>query len=500
MLKSFRFPVVAAAAVALMTIFPAASGRASEPAGATPPPLPMVKVKNRVTDAFWRERAPRTPETLDGFTNRAFPEPRLNPWGGRTDRKTKATGFFRIEKQGDRWWLVDPDGGLYIHAGVAGVSPGKTPTNQAALKEKFGTPDKWSSETARLLRDMGFSGAGAWSDVPLLRGVPEPSRMVYTVIGIAGAPGMPQSQTGGFMSTFGKKQRATSPGVGHTNFPNSCIPVFHPDFPAHCDEFAKPLAGLKDDRWLLGYFSDNELPMPRLEKYLELPPNDPAMGSSYQAAKAWLDSRKGKNATLEDVTAEDKEAFSEFAYERYLSLTTSAIRKYDPNHLCLGPRYYSIEERNQPGVFRVAGKYLDVIGVNYYFVWNPDPRELANWAKWAGKPVMITEWYAKGMDSGFPNNSGAGWTVPTQEDRGLFYQTFTLGLLESKACVGWHWFKYMDNDPTDPKAEASNVDANKGMVTNRFEAYGPLIDRMRSLNQHVYGLADYFDRKTVAKR
>jgi hypothetical protein len=40
--------------------------------------------------------------------------------------------------------------------------------------------------------------------------------------------------------------------------------------------------------------------------------------------------------------------------------------------------------------------------------------------------------------------------------RGLFYENFVLALLQSRTCVGWHWFKYQDNDPDDPHAEASN--------------------------------------------
>jgi hypothetical protein len=44
------------------------------------------------------------------------------------------------------------------------------------------------------------------------------------------------------------------------------------------------------------------------------------------------------------------------------------------------------------------------------------------------------------------NITGAGWTVRTQKDRGRFYQNYTLGLLKQPGCVGWHWFKYMDND------------------------------------------------------
>jgi hypothetical protein len=117
------------------------------------------------------------------------------------------------------------------------------------------------------------------------------------------------------------------------------------------------------------------------------------------------------------------------------------------------------------------------------------------WERESGRPFMITEWYAKGMDvPGLANVSGAGWVVKTQADRGRFYENFTLSLLESRACVGWHWFKYMDNDPEDTKADPSNRDSNKGIVSNRFEPYGPLLDAMKRLNERTFRLIEHFDR------
>ena len=106
---------------------------------------------------------------------------------------------------------------------------------------------------------------------------------------------------------------------------------------------------------------------------------------------------------------------------------------------------------------------------------------------------MITEWYTKGMDSGLPNISGAGWIVKTQRDRGLFYQNYTLQLLESKSCVGWHWFKYIDNDPEQEGTELSNQDANKGIVNNDYKEYNPLLNLMKEINLQTYNLIDYFD-------
>ena len=49
----------------------------------------------------------------------------------------------------------------------------------------------------------------------------------------------------------------------------------------------------------------------------------------------------------------------------------------------------------------------------------------------------------------------------------------------------------MDNDPDDLKVDPSNRDSNKGMVSNRYEPYLPLLDSMKRINQRAYGLAEY---------
>ena len=87
------------------------------------------------------------------------------------------------------------------------------------------------------------------------------------------------------------------------------------------------------------------------------------------------------------------------------------------------------------------------------------------------------------------NGSGAGFSVPKQEDRAYAYQHFTLGLLEAKNCVGWHWFKYQDDDGDDN----SGKPANKGVYDNYYELYPYLAQFMQEVNYNVYNLIDYFD-------
>lgn len=400
----------------------------------------------------------------------------LDRFGGRTDRRAKATGFFRAERIDGRWWLVDPDGGLCLNRSVVSVSMMRTRGAVAVLEQRFGGETQWAAQTAALLHGHGFNGFGAWTDTTRLRAAPQ--KLAYTHIW-------------NFMSGYGKKRGGTYQLPGHTGYPNNAIFVFDPEFATFCDEHAQQLAATKDDPWLLGHFTDNELPLRReaLANFLGLPAKDPG----FRAAQAFLRERHGAAATTKDITDADKEAFLALVVDRYLGIVTRAIRKYDPNHLILGSRFHGAQVRF-PETFRAAGRHLDVVAVNYYNAWSADKELMAMWERESGKPYMITEWYAKGMDvPGLANVSGAGWVVKTQRDRGLFYENFTLSLLESKACVGWHWFKYIDNDPEDTKADPSNRDSNKGIVSNRYEPYADLMASMKRINEHTYRLIDYFD-------
>ena len=424
----------------------------------------------------WVARPTRTLEDLPGAAAIKI-NGDLSRFGGLTTRKEKATGFFHTAKIGGRWWLVDPEGCLFLQRGVNSVSMLDTPAARDAWKQKFADETSWAEQTTEMLRTHGFDGFGAWTDTERLSAVKRP---------------LTQTRIWNFMSGYGKKRGGTYQKPGHTGYPEDCIFVFDPEFETFCDEQARQLAADKDKPWLLGHFSDNELPLPAnaLKNYLSLPATDPG----HQAALNWLRARHGATATVSDIQSADLSAFLEFMVARYFRIVSGAIKRHDPNHLYLGARFHGSDLRI-PEIFRAAGPYVDVVSVNYYHGWTPDTERLAMWARESGRPLIITEWYAKSVDSGLANTSGAGWLVKTQRDRGLFYENFTLGLLQSKVCVGWHWFKYIDNDPTDTRSDPSNQDSNKGILSNRYEPYTPLLDSMKRINERAYGLIDYFDKQ-----
>jgi hypothetical protein len=424
----------------------------------------------------WKPFETRLIDSLIGFV------PKINSnfskYGGDKTQQFTSTGFFHTKKVGDRWWVIDPEGYAALHVAVNSINMGKSDRNEEAFLQKFADKDNWSIKTGEMISSLNFNGSGSWSDLAAILKYNETATqpLAYTI-------------NLNFMSSYGKIRGGTYQVPGHVAYPGNAIFVFDPEFEKFCDEYAKQLLTYKDDPNLYGYFSDNEMPlsMRNLEGYLSL---ENKSDYGYLAAKEWLDS---KGITQEQITDEHRAEFLALVGEKYFSIVSKAIQKYDPNHMYIGCRFYS-GERNVPELMQTAGKYLDIISINYYGAWTPSQVSMNNWAEWANKPFMITEFYTKGEDSGLPNTSGAGWLVKTQEDRGKAYQNFCLGLLENKNCVGWHWFKYQDNDPTQKDAEPSNTDSNKGMVDNNYDLYQPLVEKMNQLNQNRYELIHYFDQ------
>ena len=448
---------------------------------------------------FDRKEATRTVSSLIGLGEYSDFDAvqEFDKYGGLIDEQLRqeATGFFYTTKIGDRWWVIDPLGyPCYIRA-VSGVTMNAmSSTNQKnAALEKYGTAEKWTIAATRQFRDDWYFNAGT--------GLNSDLRNVIDGIIYQGSIG--------FVGSYGSSIGTNNSTGGSTTFAgNNTMNVFDPEFEAWCDEKAKAVEEQKDDEWLFGRTMDNELPMDgnMLYNYLRLPASDPIYHHSYAAAWTWLINITCKdNPTEQDVDDELLQLFVGFVYDRFYSLATTAIRKYDPNHMILGSRMLH-GVISKPWVLRFASLHLDCLTINWYGEWDIPVEDLKLVSENANMPLMVTEFYTKAMDSGLDNTRGAGWVVKTQQDRGDFYQCYTLRLLECKNFVGWHWFQYIDNDP-DPNViykypngvktwrDQSNIDANKGIVSNSHDPYEDLVNSMVEINKNVYKLIDHFDAK-----
>ena len=425
----------------------------------------------------------------------------------------KTNLYFHVQKVNGRWWLISPDGHPFISKGVTTVQIAQDTVQGAdkspyleTNKVKYGNPIAWRKAVAARLIGWGFNTLGAWSDDAVSEVTVDGKRLAYAPIVDLGA------------KFVGEKQNATA--WLHGVFPD----VFDPDFEPMTRQLARerctPRAG---DRWLLGWFTDNELrwgPDWRgsdelLTMFLSLPPSVPGKkaavdlmreryGSVTNFNAVWKTSfaawdelsqtnsihapvvRKAiyqQNQETERQANEadpnraafvaDCEAFLARLAERYFRITSEAIKAADPNHMNFGCRFAYVPPQ---AVIAAAAKYVDAISFNCY---RPDPRDVINRYSAFGKPLIIGEFSFRAEDSGLPNTKGAGPKVKNQAERAAAFKNFVTLALTDANLVGYHWFEHCD-EPKEGRFDGEN--SNYGVVNIRDEVYEELTHAMTEIN------------------
>lgn len=418
----------------------------------------------------WQNFASITIDQLKGF--HASDVTPLDKYAGLIDKDYKSSGFFRTEKINNRWNVINPLGHITYVAAVNAIRTSKT----SPLPAKYKDVADWTTQTIAMLQNMSFNVAGCWSDVDAIiqYNASEKKPMPYTI---------QLNLLGGYFSET-KKSNSDRKGQSILGF------ILDDNFSNYCNEHASKLIATNNDPNLFGIFSDNEIAFTNGE-LKELLSKKDTNDQAYLFFQQWM---KQKSVDENTITNEQKQAFIGAIAQKYYSIVSAAIKKFDKNHMYIGSRIHS-NAKNNPYIFSAANPYIDIISINYYGDWQPKQNYIDEWAKWSDKPFFITEFYTKAEETGMNNMSGAGWIVKTHKDRGIHYQNFCLQLLKAKNCVGWHWFRYQDNDPNDTKADDSNKDSNKGIVNIQYETYQELANKMKQLNMNVYGLIQFFDNK-----
>ena len=367
-------------------------------------------------------------------------------FGGWADHKVEKPGFFRLTQRGRKWWLVDPEGYLFFSMGVNSVDPKRVEATDLSA---------WSKDTSEILQAAGFNTLGRWS---------KPQTFEENNLAT------PYCATLGFVQEYLRRYHAKHGAERHLY---QTVPVFDEDWDSFCKSYAEEEAARYiDDRYLIGYFSDNELDFrpDALSKYLELPNDDPG----YIGAKAWLEENNIGNSRITDSKVEAK--FLEFVARKYFETVSKYLKKFDPNHLYLGSRLHG-RAISEPVL--KASESCDVVSINLYHRWEPDPKATAKFTEWSTRPFLVGEFYAMKIAKKTTKGDGAGFWVLSHEGAGEFYQTFTSTLLKKHPnCVGFHWFKYADD--TDKY--------QKGIVSKTGEPHTILLEAMAPLNQQAYSL------------
>ncbi|MBS7634351.1 beta-galactosidase [Candidatus Bathyarchaeota archaeon] len=407
-------------------------------------------------------------------------------YGGVTHLHGNATGFFHVEKIYGKFWLVDPEGNLFISKGVNHVdywgdySPplGYSPYN-GYVSEKYGSADKWAEEAVSRLRKWGFNTIGAWSSRETYdKGMP------YTIILNIALNAGASWLTGNVADYFSREFEETAEKIAR----EECAPR-------------------REDRHLIGYFIDNELRWAAdwrssnelFDDYMLLPPEaegkkalvkflrekygeisslNRVWGTSFSSFDDLLLEREAPKVSAVDI---DRRGFLRIIAEQYFKLTYNIIKKYDPNHLILGCRF-AYKPPNEV-LYSCIG-YTDVLSVNCYT--NPYSNDLElrimdlkEIYRITCLPIMITEFSFKAMDSGLPNSKGAGVPVKTQAERAKYYEEYAKAMIKQPFIIGYHWFQYSDQ-PYEGRFDGEN--SNFGLVTIRDEPWETLVQKATIVN------------------
>jgi hypothetical protein len=456
---------------------------------------------------------------LQGWLAERPAQDKFGGWSG--GKPFTASGFFRTEKRGPRWFLVSPEGNPFYSLGVNAVTAEQSatyvegreamfaelPQPGEALVAYFGQadsrsdtganqgrafasgrwfdfykanlqrtpaeadPSAWRARSQERLQAWGFNTLGNWSDPAFA----SDARMPFTI---------PLSIRGDFATI--------STGV---DWWGQMPDPFDPRF-AMATERAVAIASRdhRDDPWLLGYFADNELawagaaddPQGRYAlayATLRLSTDVPAkraflkqLRDKYRnqngLSRAWgiqleaweLMEDPGFQAPLPSsefpAVEQDMQAFLRLYAETYFKTIADSLDWHAPNHLLLGGRFAS----SIPEAVSACAKFCDVLSFNFY---TREPQHGYDFAalRELDKPLMVTEFHFGSRDRG-PFWGGVA-EVYKEAERGPAYEHFLSKALEETQIVGLHWFQYLDQPVTGRLLDGENGHLGLVAITDR---------------------------------
>ena len=429
-------------------------------------------------------------------------------WGGWLQKQFDATGFFRTEHDGQRWWLVDPDGYAYWSAGCDCVRVDTSayyknlestltwlPENDSKFQDMFSRRrdapyinylagnfihafgeswhDKWAQIALSQLKKFGFNTVANWSEWEIAR-----------------AAGFPYVRP---MSLRLEKTKRI-----YRDFPD----VFASSYKEEATVYAQQLEESKDDPAFIGYFLMNE---PTWGFSTELPAagmlfNTPECETRNELARI-LTQKYGDDAALAavwnmDVTLaevksgawtkrftpealQDLAAFSELMCEMFFKTLTDECKKVDANHMNLGARYHKV-----PPSWALKGmRHFDVFSMNCYREHIPHD-DVAEINRLLGLPTMIGEFHFGALDVGLPA-TGIGH-VKDQAARGQAYRYYVEDAAADPNCVGTHWFTLYDQSALG-RFDGENYNIGFLDVCNR--PYDELSSSAQQTHELMYDIA-----------
>ena len=378
---------------------------------------------------------------------------KIDAYGGNANRKFKATGFFRVEKADDRWWLVDPDGSSFVTIGLNHTDESnlKYPHNWDIWKKKYGSRENWiKNGVVKDLKSWGFNTIG-WTQEYIsgdwgvaLDWFGDPIDLGHSTtpwsaadLKLADMPYIVQIPVA-----------QIEDWRGQPSFPD----VYSHDFDVYCEYLARNVCfDHADSKNLIGYF------------LVDIPSWFPHASGRFFEGLAGL-TGKTYDSKLYDVAS------------KYYETITKHIRKYDPNHLILGDRYNGNKGIPTPPL-QAMKPFVDVLSIQYFSGAKQEDHlkmrdSFATWQEITGKPVInadLGNWTATKLN---PNRKTG---LSSQAERGSNYGESLNPLIREPWFLGWHWCAYVEN-----------TGRGWGIKDPWDEPYSDFADPVTAFNKRIY--------------
>ncbi len=438
----------------------------------------------------------------------------LDRFGGWKGKTFKATGFFRTEYDGKRWWLVTPEGNAFLSFGINHLHSDlwRQDFNREAWQKKLGVDDlqDWSKFSAALrewflktCREFGFNTVG-----------------VHTSLNITNKP----------QPALAYMQPIKFVDIPHwkTEVPDShFLDVFDDAFERRCDGMAKSAAA-PDDPFLLGY-TMTDCPLFTEEDCRERP--DVIGGARRTSRIGWPRRLRnlgadaaGKAAyvqTMRDIyrgsiaefnatystsfdsfdalasaknwrahtdlsngnETRDNVEFLKRVVAKYYQTTRDAIRRYDPNHLFLGDKLNANTDTVDT-VLPITSQYTDVVLYQMYGRYEVQNPGLDRWSKAVDQPfingdssfTMITEFMPRPY----------GPVADSLKQRAKWTAEFFLQAFARPDFVGWHYCGLIDATQQVPRKQDRQ---HSGLLNGYGEPYPELLKAIKGCADELYEIA-----------
>ena len=431
--------------------------------------------------------------------------PDRDRYGGWTGRQFEATGFFRTHHDGERWWLVTPEGSAFVSFGINHYHAGwwAQDYNREHWVKAFGAREPWDDAWRKGFRDaaladcrrLGINTLGIHTDAAMLTDPPDGPIMPYV--------------------------RRYEPVVlshylGPT--PEAYVDIFAPGFEAQCDGAAREMAApYADDPMLLGYcmadcpiLTDGDArwsrgtTWPRVlrnlgaeapgkqayvsimrERHVDIKAFNVAYATDFaswealSAAEDWRPDAAPANQTEHA----DNHAFLLVCVDRYYTAAKVALRRYDTNHMFFGDKINANSD-TLDRIIEITSRYTDVVNYQCY-------------ARWSEQKALLDRCSPQ-VDLPFLNGDSA-FTVPTetmpnpygphardQAERAAWTREFMENALARPEFVGWHMCGIIDTWKEMPGKEQNQ---HQGLMTTTGVFYPEMERTVQDLSARLYRIA-----------